>query len=131
MEPGNEVIVSGHLILSHKTLHGLYQGFSLSLSVLPVFCSLVCIQYNTQKWKSGKKWGRPGLMSRSAVDVGGRGQSSIMYKLSSKACYLSRRAVSTILTSELHNCGRALKQMIQCIVLWLGPSSPCIYLVSM
>ena len=32
-----------------------------SLPGLPRFCSLVCIQYNTRKWKSGKKKrGRPG-----------------------------------------------------------------------
>ena len=27
---------------------------------LPRLCSLVCIQYNTRKWKSGEKQGRPG-----------------------------------------------------------------------
>ena len=27
---------------------------------LPSFCSSVCVQYNTQKWKSGEKRGRPG-----------------------------------------------------------------------
>ena len=26
----------------------------------PVFCSLVCVQYNTQKRNSGEKWERPG-----------------------------------------------------------------------
>ena len=27
---------------------------------LPRFCSAVCVQYNTRKWKNSKKWGRPG-----------------------------------------------------------------------
>ena len=26
----------------------------------PPFSSSVCIQYNTRKWKNGKKWGRAG-----------------------------------------------------------------------
>ena len=40
----------------------------------PIFCSLVCVRYNTWKWKSGKKWGRPGNTSHKhgcEVDTGG------------------------------------------------------------
>ena len=45
---------------------------------LPHFCSSVCVQYNTQKWKRGGKWGRLGalimwMMSDGCeVDVEGR-----------------------------------------------------------
>ena len=35
-------------------------------------------------------------------------------------CYRSRRVVSITLRSGVQNCGRALKQIIQCIVLAVG-----------
>ena len=37
--------------------------FMIALSLIPrtpLFCSLVCVQYNTQKWKNSEKRGRSG-----------------------------------------------------------------------
>ena len=42
----------------------------VSISLVPrpplfvFFCSLVCVHYNTHKWKSGEKRGRPGISYR-------------------------------------------------------------------
>ena len=44
--------------LSHHS-----KSFMIALSLIsrtPLFCSLVCVQYNTQKWRNTEKWGRPG-----------------------------------------------------------------------
>ena len=63
------------------------------------------------------------IMSIRKVDIGGEGAIfKYMYKLSSKQelCW-PRQVVPTTLTSGVQKCGRALKQMIQCIVFVLGP----------
>ena len=50
---------------------------------LLICCCLVCIQYNTQKWKSSEKWERPWntyhvnlmILGGCKVDVGGEGST--------------------------------------------------------
>ena len=63
------------------------------------------------------------------VDIGGgKGRYSNMYNIVSTFLLVNRTSLIT-LTSGIQNCGRAFKQMMQCIVLAVGPPPPYIHLV--
>ena len=91
----------------------------------PPFLHSVCVHNNTRKRKTDKKKrGRPGSIhhvSGYEVDIGGRGWCSNTYILTWKQVYYWWRVVSSTLTSGVQNCDTVLEQMIQCIVLAVGP----------
>ena len=85
-----------------------------------------------EEWQ--KKCGRPGLIrcvSGHEVDVRGEGPIFKYVQTKLEDEFLTGQYNNlTTLTSEVQNCGRALEQMIHCIIFVVGTHPPYVCLAS-